>query len=116
MTNILLDNIIFSLQKTGGISIVWANLIRTLMDTGTDFRCIEYGCPENIHRTQLNIPQNNIIEKSDYGLILKRYLSQKTSTDIPTIFHSSYYRIVKSPLVKSCTVVTFFTSGDLTIR
>ena len=109
MTNILLDNIIFSLQKTGGISIVWANLIRTLMDTGTDFRCIEYGCPENIHRTQLNIPQNNIIEKSDYGLILKRYLSQKTSTDIPTIFHSSYYRIVKSPLVKNVTTVHDFT-------
>lgn len=109
MTNILLDNIIFSLQRTGGISIVWANLIRKLIDTGTGFHCLEYGNPENIYREQLDIPQNNIIRKNTNLLTLKRYLPPEISPEIPLIFHSSYYRIVNSSLVKNVTTVHDFT-------
>ena len=39
---ILLDNIIFSIQKTGGISVYWSELLkRMLSDVEFDFQCYE---------------------------------------------------------------------------
>lgn len=107
--DITLDNIIFSLQQTGGISAVWINLIKQLFLNNIGFRSIEYKKPINLYRQQLKIPLKNINTFNNSGLAYRRYFSPVIDISSPTIFHSSYYRIVKSPLVKNVTTVHDFT-------
>lgn len=45
---IVFDNIIFALQRAGGISIVWQNLLKGALDS------------ENIERTFFEYPNSNI--------------------------------------------------------
>lgn len=42
MINLILDNVIFSLQKSGGISVVWFELLKRLQFDNLNFECIEY--------------------------------------------------------------------------
>ncbi|MBD5242447.1 MAG: glycosyltransferase family 4 protein [Barnesiella sp.] len=109
MKNLLLDNIIFSLQRAGGISVVWANLINNITQHGIDFKCIEYGASKNIYQDKLNISDDRIINSSNKALDFRRYFSPTIKINSPTIFHSSYYRTINSPLVKNITTVHDFT-------
>lgn len=107
--NLVLDNIIFSLQRTGGISAVWANLIDNLSQRQKEFKCLEYGDSQNIYRHSLHIPEKNIIRYNSSGLAYNRYFNPVIDVDSPAVFHSSYYRTVKSPLVKNVSTVHDFT-------
>lgn len=104
---IILDNIIFSLQKTGGISGAWAILIKELLKTDSDnilFVEREDAC-ENIFRTDLNIPSDRIIKRKRLPLNADRYMPVRLEgEDAPFIFHSSYYRTCSSP--KALNVIT----------
>lgn len=96
---IFLDNIIFSLQKAGGISGAWAVLIRELLAMPElDIRFIEReDALQNIFRNQLAIPSSLIINSRRLPLRLDRYLPVRLEGDVPFVFHSSYYRICSSP-------------------
>ncbi len=60
MINLILDNVIFSLQKSGGISVVWFELLKRLQFDNLNFECIEYEFISNINRKQLSIVSKNI--------------------------------------------------------
>lgn len=109
--NCLIDNIIFSLQKSGGISVVWQeHLKRLLQESLFDCVFIEYDDAEkNIQRKSINIPENRIELKSSTGIDIRRFVNIKSQYKSPHIFHSSFYRVEKSKHAHNITTVHDFT-------
>lgn len=107
---LLLDNIIYSLQHGGGASVVWTEHInRLLRDSRFKTRFIEYeGAASNVFRKNLNIPQDLLDIKPRTLFSIKRYLDIKSRRDAPYIFHSSHYRIDKCPYARNVTTVHDF--------
>lgn len=106
---IIFDNIIFALQKSGGISTVWHELLS---------RCLKY--KKDTYITCINYPNNNINNNIDFNsanqilhkkLItpFSRYIPINLKNKSPFIFHSSYYRICNNPLAINITTVHDFT-------
>jgi len=108
---IIFDNIVFSRQRAGGISVVWFELLeRILRDNKFSPYFVEYGTIENnIFRKRLSIPENKIITKSNFLLNLRRYFNPGVSSRERFIFHSSYYRISNNPKALNITTVHDFT-------
>ena len=106
---IFFDNIIFSLQKSGGISVVWSELLKRLQLNNVSFKCIEYDSISNINRNQLNIASEKIQIRKKSFLSITRYLSPRIHYKYPFIFHSSYYRICSNSKAINITTVHDFT-------
>jgi mannosyltransferase len=105
-----LDNIIFSLQDAGGISVVWVELLsRSIKDTDLNLKIIELE-NHNVLRKRVEIPENYFVENplSKYPLIVQRYFNPN-KLEGKGIFHSSYYRTVSNPNFKNVTTVHDFT-------
>ena len=100
---ITFDNIIFSLQKFGGISVVWSELLRrACTDSNLRVQVLDYP-HTNANRMELSIPQEQINQlPMRWG---ERYRIPDWKPTSPTIFHSSYFRICPHPSVKNCTTV-----------
>ena len=72
---ILFDNIVFDLQKSGGISIVWYELLKRLQhENGAECLYVDNHASQNPFRNLLNIDNRNIL-KGDAFIPLTRYLS-----------------------------------------
>ena len=78
---ILLDNIIFSLQRSGGISVVWYEFLKRILSTKhkVDLFFLEFVEHENIFRIQLDIPKENIFRKKKSFLFYERYFPLQLS-------------------------------------
>lgn len=118
---LILDNIIFSLQKSGGISAVWFEHIKRLLkksEYADKVNFIEYGrMSDNIFRQQLHIENDSLIIKSQQLLTLKRYLNPSISGQkLPFLFHSSYYRTCSNREAINITTVHDFTYEYFTKR
>jgi mannosyltransferase len=100
---IIYDNIIFSLQKAGGISIYWAELIKRIIKKE---QVIFYErINENIFRKELNI---EIKEESSLSFKILRYLPFLKKLPSNSIFHSSYYRVsIQRDIINITTVHDF---------
>lgn len=102
---IVYDNIIYSLQKAGGISAYWSELTSRLQNSGEDITF--YGYPnDNIFMSYLDI---EIKKESNINYKINRYLDFRQKFPKGTIFHSSYYRIVNQKDVVNITTVHDFT-------
>lgn len=110
MARVVLDNVIFALQRAGGISVVWQNIIQGVLRNDSFAKSfIEYE-NSNIFRSLINIPDEMIINDSLGPLNIKRYLNPKMGwVKEPFIFHSSYYRTTPNPAAKNITTVHDFT-------
>lgn len=99
--NIIIDNIIFRWQKSGGISVVWHELIkRMLTNPSSTCRFIEYqGANWNLFHKDLAIPTTNVLyTKPNKSFLLGRYLSESVKQEKDKfIFHSTYYRACSNP-------------------
>lgn len=109
--NIYFDNIIFSLQKAGGISVVWQNLIKNILEENqTNIKFLEYeNSNQNYFRSEINIPENLITKLSKKNIFLKRYINLDPLTQEKHIFHSSYYRYEKNIKAVNITTLHDFT-------
>ena len=100
---IYFDNIIYSLQKSGGISVYWKILEDFIPVTK---RLVYAGREQNIFFISRNreIPLKTKI-------LFERYKNVriKTNSNLPFIFHSSYYRFCKNRNAKNITTVHDFT-------
>jgi glycosyltransferase involved in cell wall biosynthesis len=108
---ILLDNVIFSLQKAGGISIVWQQHLKRIIND-IDFECsfFEYKDAEyNFFRSQIFLDQDSLDIKNNFLLKIKRYLNLHSKISDKHIFHSSYYRTDKRESAINVTTVHDFT-------
>ena len=92
MRRIVYDNIIYSLQQTGGISMVWSALNDAVLRNDFDVLFVERkGAEKNVFRSKLSISDKWIMRHSS-PLTADRYMRVKCDVDEPFIFHSSYYR------------------------
>lgn len=98
------DNIIFSLQKAGGISIYWYELIKRLQSKGNIFFFEKAN--DNIFRKKLNIKTKN---ESKLPVKILRYLPFMRKLPERSIFHSSYYRVSLQKDIVNITTVHDFT-------
>jgi len=91
--NLIFDNIIFALQRAGGISVYWHELLsRFLLDSDINFKVLDYSTG-NIFRAKLGISDNKIINpKFRLPIYLERYINPKECFT-NSLFHSSYYRV-----------------------
>lgn len=109
MLNVILDNIIYSLQKSGGISVYWHELIERMKDDQEiTLKMLEYSdAKNNIFRKQVDIDSHLVeLRKSFPHIYFHRYFNPRKKVQDKTIFHSSYYRTLKS---KNCmNIVTVF--------
>ena len=86
MTPVVYDNIIFTLQQNGGISVVWNELRRrACADQEIDLKELDY--------RQLPLRP------------LERYRVPAFKASVPTIFHSSYFRVLPQEGVYNVTTV-----------
>jgi glycosyltransferase involved in cell wall biosynthesis len=101
------DNIIFSLQRAGGISVYWFELLRRLLRDEVSLGVIEgRNVDDNIFRTKLNLPQQLMVRNLTIPTQIARYLPSFVALSKGCIFHSSYYRV---PWGSDCaTVVTAY--------
>lgn len=106
----LLDNIIFSLQKSGGASVVWKeHLSRLTEEKNVTNIFIDYKKSwENISRKELKLPENDVRYYSDKLLWVSRYMDLKLNDEGKHIFHSSHYRINKAKDAINVTTVHDF--------
>ena len=106
---IYLDNIIFSLQNTGGISIYWHELIRKFASSTHQLVMFEHGAAKKNPLIDLT---NNIAICRERGFLpvkVIRYLPLQARLKEPSVFHSSYYRIAKQRNVANIVTVYDFT-------
>lgn len=93
MTEIVLDNIIFSLQRTGGVSRFWSKLAeRQIGNPEATF--IERGNQQNLYRLALaDMPATRLLSDHRVPLRIARYVDfRRRFSGARHIFHSSYYR------------------------
>lgn len=107
---LILDNIIFSLQHAGGVSVVWVEHIKRLLkDPLFNSSFIEYSnATNNVNRQSVSIPKEKLSFESKKYLFIKRYLNINSNCEGFHIFHSSYYRIDLNPNAKNVTTVHDF--------
>lgn len=107
---IVFDNIVFSIQKNGGISVVWQSLLQAIQtDLSFSSQYIEYpGGVDNMCRRQLNLSSIEC-RKPRMGIRVESYLSPNMKKTEPFIFHSSYYRVCNNPNAINITTVHDFT-------
>lgn len=104
---IYFDNIIFSLQKSGGISVYWSELLkRCTVDKNFEVFCVEQFKAKNYNffRKSINLPQDRIIIETD--IKLNRIFPILSNLTDNHIFHSSYYRLPLHKNKKSCIITT----------
>lgn len=108
--NLCLDNIIFSLQRAGGISVYWSELWSRLLRDKLSAVAIEaQGANQNIFRANVNIPSQQT-RVDTRPVRLARYMRAPTRPGRDELVHSSYYRKPSSerlPHVQSCYDFTY---------
>ena len=108
--NLYLDNIVYSLQTAGGISVYWYEFSKRLLASNNQVCFIEEKEHQNIFRKQLSIPSQNIIQKNKYPVSIARYLPVAFKHPPGnSLFHSSYYRIPANKKLPSVVTVHDFT-------
>jgi glycosyltransferase involved in cell wall biosynthesis len=106
---IFLDNIVFNLQKAGGISVYWSELVKRFACSDHNVTFIEQGCNvSNISRKQFDLNPLSIKFKNTIPIKISRYLPVRLNVDAPSIFHSSYYRVCNNPKVVNIVTVYDF--------
>lgn len=100
--NIVYDNIIYSLQKAGGISKYWTELIKRQKRNVVFYELKN----QNIFRNSLKI---STLKESKIPLLILRYLPFLKKIKLYSIFHSSYYRTTFQKDIINITTVHDFT-------
>ncbi|WP_312716651.1 glycosyltransferase family 4 protein [Sphingobacterium multivorum] len=105
---IIFDNIIYSLQRSGGGSVYWTELIKRFYSS--DIETIFYDSikSDNIFRNSLDLGETK--KEIKYGLAIRRYLPFYSKESEKHIFHSSYYRYSNNFNAINITTIHDFTT------
>lgn len=90
---IVYDDIVYSLQKAGGISVMWAEITRNAPFPATHIRY--EGSEKNVFAAKIEGHDYEML--SAKGLIARRYLNLRRHEAEPYLFHSSYFRYCRDP-------------------
>lgn len=109
--NLYYDNIVYSLQKIGGISSYWYELTnRFLENKAVKMNFFETDVEsDNILRQKLDLDPDQLVIKKRGMLLVERFCRLETFKIQDSIFHSSYFRVPgkDSKIKKVCTVHDF---------
>jgi glycosyltransferase involved in cell wall biosynthesis len=105
---IYLDNIIFSLQRAGGISAYWGELCQRLHDCTESFFIEDQGAELNVFRKEFHLPHRRVLRTGVLPVGLKRYMPDVRILPEGSIFHTSYYRPHFQPRVANVVTVYDF--------
>lgn len=109
---IILDNIVFSLQKSGGISTLWGELLQKLQ-VAQFYKPIylEYkNAKDNIVRKEIDIQLEKVNNEKKNHLHIERFSSPRlTKENNKFLFFSSYYRTSSNKHAINVTLVHDFT-------
>jgi mannosyltransferase len=106
---LVLDNIIFSLQKSGGGSVYWTELIKRFSTMNDDTVFFDQKEPnDNIFRKTIDL--KNVKKESKWSLAIRRYLPFTEKISGKYIFHSSYYRYASASNAINVTSIHDFTT------
>lgn len=108
---IIFDNIIFSLQHHGGVSVVWHELYkRFLNDSDFDIYFLKFNKYNSLGKIledkNVNLTDNNL---KKLPIKFQRYLNPSVFGKQDGIFHSSYYRTSPSAGLNNITTIHDFT-------
>ena len=103
--NLVYDDIIYSLQKSGGGSVYWTEVIRPTLSTAKHY--VYDNANQNIFYKQITM--NNRIVLSSKLFLLKRFINPRHEIKEPHIFHSSYFRYSRDKSAVNITTVHDFT-------
>jgi glycosyltransferase involved in cell wall biosynthesis len=107
--NILYDNIIFDLQRSGGISLYWSELAKQHLlakENAIAFLERDTGRSGNFYRRNLHLPQFSIVRyRRLLPLAVERYLPITKQLNFD-VFHSSYYRCMSENINGGVSIVT----------
>lgn len=107
---IVFDNIIFSLQRGGGVSLHWYEILRRVCRDRCKFIAIEYpGAESNIFRKKLPLEKSLVMENWHLPIALSRYLSHPVIPGEKSLCLSSYYRVPADKSQPSVVTVHDFT-------
>jgi len=102
------DNIVFSLQRAGGISTYWSELITRLLRDDIDVSFEEFK-HHNIVRNTLAINEGALRNRGSKYLLVERFKALKLpEQNLPFVFHSSYNRITNNKNAAQVTTVHDF--------
>jgi len=102
------DNIVFSLQRAGGISTYWAELITRLQRDQIDVTFEEFK-HQNIVRNTFLINESALRTRGSRYLLVERFKALKLpEQNLPFVFHSSYNRITNNRNAAQVTTVHDF--------
>jgi mannosyltransferase len=91
---IFLDNIVFTIQKAGGVSVYWYELLQGMCNAGLPVSFLNAGLnPGNIFERQLNYQQHPCIRESWIPPKYLRYLPLQYTLPHSAIFHAGYLRV-----------------------
>jgi len=85
---IIYDDVVYSLQKAGGVSVMWSQITDSSPYPATHIRYSS--ADENVFGKK--ILGHKYEDQSSNAMILKRYMNVKRKEDHPFLFHSSYFR------------------------
>lgn len=93
--SLYLDNIVFYLQKAGGISVYWYELQRRFLQEDELVVLIEQqsSSKKNIFHALINIPKRTIVIREHIFVLINRFLPVFIKQNQQGLFHSSYYRV-----------------------
>jgi mannosyltransferase len=105
---IFLDNIAFNLQKLGGITVYWSELLKRLSNSTYNYSIIENKrLSQNIFRNSLKFNSTNVISEN-LPVIISRYLPLSLNKFEGGVFHSSYYRYCSNDRIANIITVYDF--------
>ncbi|MBW8683729.1 glycosyltransferase family 4 protein [Chitinophaga rhizophila] len=91
---IFLDNIVFTIQKAGGVSVYWYELLQGICNAGLSVSFLNAGLnPANIFERQLNYQQHPCIRESWIPPRYLRYLPLQRTLPHSAVFHAGYLRV-----------------------
>ena len=106
---IVFDNIIYSLQKSGGGSVYWTELVKRFMKSDNELVFFDQKEPnDNIFRKTLDL--DKVKKESKWSLAIRRYLPFTEKISGKYIFHSSYYRYASASNAINVTSIHDFTT------
>ncbi|MBS7255459.1 glycosyltransferase family 4 protein [Flavobacterium branchiicola] len=105
---LILDNIVFSLQKAGGISTYWYELYSRILRDNIDVLFIDRE-NDNIVRNRIAIEKQKIISTGSQKILIDRFKKiSLNEINQKFIFHSSYNRITTNKNAKQVITVHDF--------
>lgn len=91
---IFFDNIVFTIQKAGGVSVYWYELLRGICNTGLAVNFLNAGLnPANIFEQQLDYGHHPRIRESWIPPKYLRYLPLRYNLPANALFHGGYLRV-----------------------